>query len=101
MTIWIYSEKENHACRHSLKFRSTPSELNLSRDHACTSCFFQDEGQPQRQDWLTGGAGLNMNYSIIFTKISFYSETSILLQIIFQIIYMTIWIMPEFEFRLH
>ena len=37
---------------------------------------------------------LNMNYSIIFTEISFSPETSILLQII-QIIHMTIGIMPE------
>ena len=35
-----------------------------------------------------------MNYSIIFTEISFYPETSILLQII-RIIRMTIWIIPE------
>ena len=40
--------------------------------------------------------GLNMNYSIIFTEISFSPETSILLQII-QIIHMTVWIMPEFD----
>ena len=31
---------------------------------------------------LKGSVGLNMNYSIIFTEISFYPETSILLQII-------------------
>ena len=35
-----------------------------------------------------------MNYSIIFTEISFSPETSILLQII-QIIHMTIGIIPE------
>ena len=35
-----------------------------------------------------------MNYSVIFTEISFFSETSILLQII-QIIHMTTWIIPE------
>ena len=38
--------------------------------------------------------GLNMNYSIIFTEISFSPETSILLQII-QIIHMTLGIIPE------
>ena len=38
--------------------------------------------------------GLNMNYSIIFTEISFSPKTSILLQII-QIIHMTVGIMPE------
>ena len=37
-----------------------------------------------------------MKYSIIFTEISFYPETSILLQII-RIIHMTFWIMPEFD----
>ena len=37
---------------------------------------------------------LNMNYSIIFTEISFFPETSILLQII-QIIHMTIWIVQN------
>ena len=36
-----------------------------------------------------------MNYSIIFTEIGFYPETSILLQIIRIIIHMTIWIIPE------
>ena len=40
--------------------------------------------------------GLNMNYSIIFTEISFSPETLILLQII-QIIHMILWIMPEFD----
>ena len=38
--------------------------------------------------------GLHMNYSIIFTEISFSPETAILLHII-QIIYMTLGIMPE------
>ena len=38
--------------------------------------------------------GLNMNYSIIFTEISFSPETSILLQVI-QIIHMTLGIIPE------
>ena len=38
--------------------------------------------------------GLNMNYWIIFTEISFSPKTSILLQII-QIIHMTVGIMPE------
>ena len=50
--------------------------------------------KPQRPDGLTGGTGLNMNYSIVFTEISFYPETSILLQII-RIIHMTNWIKPE------
>ena len=39
---------------------------------------------------------MSMNYSNIFTEISFSSETSILLQII-QIIHMTLWIMLEFD----
>ena len=51
--------------------------------------FHEQKGTtPQRQARLTGGTGLYMNYSIIFTEISFYPETSILLQII-RIIYMT------------
>ena len=37
-----------------------------------------------------------MNYSIIFTEISFSPETSVLLQII-QIMHMTLWILPEFN----
>ena len=52
--------------------------------------------RPQRQDGLTGGTGLNTNYSIIFTEISFYPETSIVLQII-RIISMTFWVEPECE----
>ena len=51
---------------------------------------------PQRQARLTGGTRLYMNYSIIFTEICFYPETSILLQII-RIIQMTFWIMPELD----
>ena len=47
--------------------------------------------KPQKQDGLRGSTGLYMSYSIIFTEISFYPETSILLQII-QIIHMTFWI---------
>ena len=84
MTIWIWfsSEKENRVCRPLSSSSLLPHKLDLSRDHTCASCFLEDEGQPQRQDWLTGGVGLNMNYSIIFTEISSYPETSILLQII-------------------
>ena len=37
-----------------------------------------------------------MYYAIIFTEISFYPETSILLQII-QIIHLTYRIIPEFD----
>ena len=43
----------------------------------------EEEGQPQRQDWLTGGVGLNMNsVQLFFTEICFYPETTILLQFI-------------------
>ena len=38
--------------------------------------------KPQRQDWLTGDKGLYINHSLIFTEISFYPETPILLQLI-------------------
>ena len=54
-----------------------PVRLDLSRDlnHAAS---FPQAGRPklQRQDRLTGGTGLYMNYSIIYTEISFYPETS-------------------------
>ena len=50
----------------------------------------------KRQDGLTDGTGLNMNYSIIFTEISFYPETPNLLQII-RIIHMTYQIKPELD----
>ena len=59
------------------------SGLDLSHDLICTFPFLLSRRlHPQRQDGLTGGTALNRNYSIIFTEISFYSETSILLQII-------------------
>ena len=73
------------------------SRLDLSCD-LNRAAFFPRAGRPkpQRQDRLTGGTGLYMNYSIIFTEISFYPETSILLQII-RIIYMTFQIIPGFD----
>ena len=76
---------------------STYSRHDLSRDpkHAI-SLSPSRRPKPQRQNGLTGGTGLNMNYSIIFTEISFYSETSILLQII-GIIHMTNQMKPEFD----
>ena len=59
--------------------------------------FYEQKGTtPQRQARLTGSTGLYMNYSIIFTEISFYPETSILLQII-RIIHMKFQIIPEFD----
>ena len=74
-----------------------PSRLDLPCDfkHAIS---FPRTGKvyASETDRLTGGTGLYMNYSIIFTEISFYMETSILLQII-RIIYMTIRIIPEFD----
>ena len=70
-------------------FTTTP------REKACyvTTCA---RPAPSRQGPLRDSTedrqiGLNMNYSIIFTEISFSPETSILLQII----HMTIGIMPE------
>ena len=55
--------------------------------------YASETGQADR---LAGGTGLYMNYSIIFTEITFYPETSILLQII-QIIHMTFQIISEFD----
>ena len=62
-------------------------DLSCDLDHAAS---FPRAGRPkpQRQDRLTGSSGLYMNYSMIFTEISFYPETSFLLQII-RIIHMT------------
>ena len=68
-----------------------PHELDLSRDRAF--CFFEERAKPETGLADRRCVGLNMNYSFIFTEISFYSETLILLQII----HMTIWIMPEFD----
>ena len=67
----------------------------MTTSHNASSCKVPDK-QPPRQNRLTGGIGLYMNYSIIFTEISFHPETSILLQII-QIIHMTFPINPEFD----
>ena len=70
---------------------------DLSRDPRRVSSFYEQKGTtPQRQARLIGSTGLYMNYSIIFTEISSYPETSILLQII-QIIHMTFQIIPEFD----
>ena len=70
-------------------------DFDMSRD---LDRFFHEQkrAKPPRQDRLTGGTGLYMNYSITFTEISFYPETSILLQII-QIIHMTFRMMPKYD----
>ena len=72
-----------------------PQRSSLSRDHSRTL----NPPAPSRRGPLRDSTedrqiGLNMNYSIIFTEISFSPETSILLQII-QIIHMTVGIIPE------
>ena len=69
-----------------------PPRSSLSRDHLRTP--FSSRLGPHRDSTEDRRIGLNMNYSIIFTEISFSSETSILLQII-QIIHMTVGIIPE------
>ena len=73
-------------------FTATPREV------AChvTTCARPASSRrgPLRDSTEDRRIGLNMNYSIIFTEISFSPETSILSQII-QIIHMTIGIMPE------
>ena len=65
--------------------------LCLSRTHNPPA---PSRGGPLRDSTEDRRIGLNMNYSIIFTEISFSPETSILLQII-QIIHMTVGIIPE------
>ena len=75
-------------------FTATPREVAChvtTRAHA-SSCSF--EARAPRDSTEDRRIGLNMNYSIIFTEISFSQETSILLQII-QIIHMTIGIISE------
>ena len=75
-------------------FTATPCEVAChvtTRAHA-SSCSFEARAPRDRTE--DRRIGLNMNYSIIFTEISFSPETSILLQII-QIIHMTVGIIPE------
>ena len=69
----------------------------LSHDHSCTLTLPASLRRgPLRDSTEDRRIGLNTNYSFIFTEISFFPETSILLQII-QIIHMILWIMPEFD----
>ena len=67
--------------------------FDLSRDHCARILLFSRRG-PLRDSTGDRRIGLNKNYSIIFTEISFSPETSILLQIV-QIILMTVGIIPE------
>ena len=67
--------------------------FDLSRDYCARILLFSRRG-PLRDSTGDRRIGLYMNYSIIFTEISFSPETSILLQII-QIIHMTFGIIPE------
>ena len=77
-------------------FTATPRSC-LSRDHSRTLTLPASSRRgPLRESTEDRPIGLNMNYSIISTEISFSPETSFLLQII-QIIHMTLWIMPEFD----
>ena len=73
-------------------FTATPREV-ASHMTTCARPAPSRPG-PLRDSTEDRRIGLNMNYSIIFTEISFSPETSILLQMI-QIIHMTIGIMPE------
>ena len=74
-----------------------PPRSCLSCDHSRTLTLPASSRRgPLRDSTEDRRIGLNMNYSIIFTEISFSPETSTLLQII-QIIHMTLWIMPEFD----
>ena len=79
-------------------FTATPREVacHMTTRARSRSLLLQHKG-PLETVLKTGGYIANMNYSIIFTEISFSPETSILLQII----HMTVWIMPEFETVFH
>ena len=87
--------REKHCvCRALLSFTVTPSEVacDVTTSAHASSCSF--EARAPRDSTEDRRIGLNMNYSIIFTEISFSPETSILLQII-QIIHMTFGIISE------
>ena len=75
-------------------FTAKPHEVACHVTTRCarTNCSF--EARAPRESTEDRRIGLNMNYSIIFTEISFSPETSILLQII-QIIHTTVGIIPE------
>ena len=75
-------------------FTATPREVACHvTTRACSiPCSF--EARAPRDSTEDRRIGLNMNYSNIFTEISFSPETSILFQII-QVIHMTVGIIPE------
>ena len=75
-------------------FTATPSEVACHVTTCARSLPASSRPGPLRDSTEDRRIGLNMNYSIIFTEISFSPETSILLQII-QIIHMTNGIMTE------
>ena len=87
---------EKHCvCRAPLSPSRPPLRSCLSHDHSCAliSLLLPGAGAP-RDSTEDRRIGLNMNYWIIFTEISFSPETSIVLQII-QIIHMTFGIISE------
>ena len=75
-------------------FTATPREVacHMTTCAHASPCSF--EARAPRDSTEDRRIGLNMNYLIIFTEISFSPETSILLQII-QIIHMRVGIIPE------
>ena len=75
-------------------FTATPREVACHVTTRAHSRPASSRRGPLRDSTEDRRIGLNMNYLIIFTEISFSPETSILLQII-QIIHMTTGIMPE------
>ena len=77
--------------RPLVSYAATRPRSYLSREQACSAFF---EGSTSQTELTDRRIGLNMNNSNIFTEISFFPETSILLQII-RIIHMTIWIIPN------
>ena len=92
---WITREKHCVCEALSSPSRLPPPRSSLSCDHSGTlNPLAPSRRGPLRDSTKDRRIGLNMNYSIIFTEISFSPETSILLQII-QIIHMTVGIIPE------
>ena len=92
--VWLnlYSEKMNCVYRRLVVFVATPCTATCHVTlHARPTCSRDGNSETELADRRIG---LNMNFSIIFTEISFSPETSSLLQII-RIIHMTIWIIQN------
>ena len=69
-------------CTDPLIFRSRNSEYPICHMTISHNSSLDAQINNQKKKRMTVGTGVYMNHSIIFTEISFYPETSILLQIV-------------------